>query len=133
MLPPDLTAIKVVEGPFKALGIWYSYNKNEIQDLNLENRLKNMNTIINIWKSRSLLLKGKITIIKTLILPQINFLFSMIHIPDQILKKLDKILFDYLWNSKPAKIKRLTIIAPVVEGGMGMIDVYNIHHSSKIS
>ena len=62
-----------------------------------------MNTIINIWKSRSLSLKGKITIIKTLILPQINLIFSMIHIPDQILKKIDKILFDYLWNSKPAK------------------------------
>ena len=76
MLPPDLTAIKVVEGPLKALGIWYSYNKNEIQDLNLENRFKNMNTIINIWKSRSLSLKGKITIIKTLILPQINFLLT---------------------------------------------------------
>ena len=43
----------------------------------------------------------------------------MIHIPDQILKKIDKILFDYLWNSKPAKIKRLTIIAPVGEGGIG--------------
>ena len=133
ILPLDLTDIKVVEGPFKALGIWYSYDKNEIQDLNLENRLKNMNIIINIWKSRSLSLKGKITIIKTLILPQINFLFSMIHIPDQILKKIDKILFDYLWNSKPAKIKRSTIIAPIGEGGMGMVDVYNIHHCSKIS
>ena len=53
----------MVEGPFKALGIWYSYNKNEIQDLNLENRLENMNIIINIWKSRSLSLKGKIAII----------------------------------------------------------------------
>ena len=78
-LPPDLTSIHIVNGPFKALGIWYSYNKNEMLNLNLENRLKNMNTIINIWKSRSLSLKGKITIIKTLILPQINFLFSMIY------------------------------------------------------
>ena len=132
-LPPDLTSIHIVNGPFKALGIWYSYNKNEMLNLNLENRLKNMNTIINIWKSRSLSLKGKITIIKTLILPQINFLFSMIYIPDKILQRIDNLLLDYLWNSKPAKIKRSTIIAPIDEGGMGMIDVYNIHHASKIS
>ena len=92
-----------------------------------------MNFIINIWKSHSLSLKGKKTIIKTLMLPQINFHFSMIPISEQILKKIDKILFDYLWNSKPAKIKQSTIIAPVAEGGMGMVDVYNIHHSSKIS
>ena len=133
LLPPDLTSIRIVNGPFKALGIWYSYNKNEMLDLNLESRIKNMTIIINIWKSRCLSLKGKITIIKTLILPQINFLFSMIHIPELVLKRLDNLLFDYLWNSKPAKIKRSTIIAPISEGGMGMIDVFNIHHASKIS
>ena len=48
----------------------------------------------------------------------------MIYIPEQVLKKIDKILIDYLWNSKPAKIKRSTIIALISEGGMGMIDRY---------
>ena len=133
VLSPYLKALKIVEGPFKALGIWYSYNNKEIQELNLDSRLKNVNIIIYIWKSCSLSLKGKITIIKDLILPQINFLFSMIPISEQILKKIDTILFDYLWSSKPAKIKRSAIIAPVAEGGMGMVDVYNILHSSKIS
>ena len=92
-----------------------------------------MNTIINIWRSRSLSIKGKITIIKTLIIPQIHFLFSMIFIPENILKKIDTMLFDFLWNSKPAKIKRTTIIAPVSEGGLGMVDVYNVHLASKIN
>ena len=31
VLPPDLTFITIVEGPFKAFGIRYSYKKNEIQ------------------------------------------------------------------------------------------------------
>ena len=75
------------------------------------------------------IIERKITIIKTLILPQINFLSSMKHIYEQIIKKLDKILFDHLWNSKPAKIKRSTIIATVAEGSMGKVDVYNIHLS----
>ena len=133
ILPPNLSTIKINNGPFKALGIWYSDNQKEILELNVEKRIKNMNTIINIWKSRNLSLKGRITILKTLIAPQINFLFSMIYIPEQVLKKIDKILFDYLWNSKPAKIKRSTIIAPINEGGMGMIDIYYAHQASKIS
>ena len=83
-----------------------------------------MNTITNIWRPRCLSLKGKITIIKTLIIPQIHFLFAMIYIPENILQKIDKILFDFLWSSKPAKIKRSTIIAPIEEGGLGMVDVY---------
>ena len=92
-----------------------------------------MNTITNIWRSRHLSLKGKIIIIKTLILPQIHFLFAMIYIPENILQKNDKIRFDFLWNSKPAKIKRTTITAPIEDGGMGMMDVYNVHMASKIS
>ena len=57
----------------------------------------------------------------------------MIYIPENILKKIDKLLFDFLWSSKPAKIKRTTIIAPIEEGGLGMVDVYNVHMASKIS
>ena len=37
-----------------------------------------------------------------------------------------------MWNSKPAKIKRSTIIAPINEGGMGMIDIYYAYLASKI-
>ena len=132
-LPDELTTIQINHGPFKALGIWYSYDQEEILKLNVDKRLKSMNTIINIWRSRNLSLKGKITIIKTLIIPQIHFLFAMIYIPDKILQKIDKLLFDFLWNSKPAKIKRTTIIAPIGEGGMGMVDVYIVHIASKIS
>ena len=40
-------------------------------------------------------------------------------------------LFDYLWDNKPAKIKRSTIIAPVEQGGLGMIDVFEIHTAAK--
>ena len=42
-------------------------------------------------------------------------------------------LFDFLWKSKPAKIKLTTIIAPISEGGLGMVDVYNVHLASKIN
>ena len=99
------------------LGVWFSLNSQENLDLNLTDRLKSMNTLMNIWKSRKLSIKGKITILRTLILPQVQFLFSMIVIPETILKRLDNMLFDFLWDSKPAKVKRSTIIAPIEHGG----------------
>ena len=132
VLPIELSSIQIKHGPFKALGVWYSYNEEEITELNLTNRLKNIQTLINIWRSRHLSLKGKITIIKTLIIPQVQFIFSMIYIPDHILIKLDKILFEFLWDAKPAKIKKSTIIAPISEGGLGMIDINSTHQAAKI-
>lgn len=43
-------------------------------------------------------------------------------------------LLDFAGNSKPAKVrKRSTIIAPVSEGGLDMVDIYNVHSASKVS
>ena len=47
-----------------------------------------MQKLVNIWTSRALSLKGKITIIRSLILPQIQFLFSMVFVPQEMLQKL---------------------------------------------
>ena len=78
-------------------------------------------------------LKGKITIIKTLAIPQIQFLFNMIFIPDKIIKQIDDLVYKFLWNAKPPKIKKSTIIAPIKEGRLGMIDTHTIPQSAKIS
>ncbi len=92
-----------------------------------------METMINIWTPRYLSLKGKITIIRTLILPQIQFLFSSIQISTTIMKRIDKMLFDFLWNKKTAKVKRKTIIGLIEDGGLKMVDVYAVHTSAKFS
>ena len=130
-LPESIIEIRVKHGPFKALGIWFTTDTKVCTELNLEDRLKNMETLINIWRSRNLSLKGKTTIIKTLILPQIQFLFSMIYIPDNIIERIDKMLFNFLWDNKTAKIKKLTMIAPIEDGGLGMIDVHEVHRAAK--
>ena len=94
----------------------FSLDKQELINLNLTERLKAIVTLINIWKGRKLSLKSKITILRTLILPQVQFLFTMIAIPETT-----------------AKIKRSTIIAPIELGGLAMLVVYKIHSASKCS
>ena len=133
LIPPDLKQVKVTQLPFKALGTWFSTNETEILTLNTKERLKKMNTTLNIWISRNLSLLGKITIIKSLILPQISFMFALIYIPKSILEQIDKMLNNFLWNGKPAKIKKSTIIAPIEKGGLRMPDVNAIHLASKIN
>ena len=96
--PDEIAQIQIKHGPLKALGVWYSYSKSEIIELNI-NRITNIQTIVNIWRSKMLFLKGKITIIKTLIIPQVQFRFSMIFIPDNTLNKIDEMLFEFLWDA----------------------------------
>ena len=60
-----------------------------------------METTIDIWKGRNLSLKGKTIIIKTLIVPQDQFLFSMIYLDETILEKLKTYFIDTLLTYGP--------------------------------
>ena len=128
-----LHKLKVEGGPFKTLGVWFSHNTKEMVDLNFNEKIENMEKLLFIWTSRNLSLKGKITIIKSLILPQILFLLTLIYVPKYILDKIEKLFLSFLWNFKPAKIKKETIIAPIREGGLNMIDIYSMHTAAKCS
>ena len=126
-----LQKINVKKGPYKTLGIWFSNNQNEMARLNFEERLVNIKNMLYIWSSRVLSLKGKITVLKTLILPKILFLFSIVYVPDEMLKTIDNLFFNFLWNKKPPKIKKNTITGMIKDGGLKMVDVHKMHTAAK--
>ena len=72
-------------------------------------------------------------IIKTLILAQVVHLFATTFTPREFLVQLDKTIFNFLWNKKPVRIKRETIIAPVESGGLKMPEVFSFQEAQKIA
>ena len=77
-------------------------------------------------------MKGKIQIIKSLLLPQLNYVLSNIYCPSQILKEIDKILIRFLWNNNPPKVKKSTIIGNYSDGGLKMPDIFTINTTAKV-
>ena len=124
--------IKINRGAFKTLVIWFSDKPQERIKLNFTRRLEQSKQLLNIWTSRSLSLKGKITILKTLVVPQYIHLFKNLYTPVATLNEIDKMFFNFLWNTKPARIKRSTIINNYTEGGLKMPDIYCIHSAHKM-
>ena len=74
---------------FKALGFTFSLDT----ELLLEQ-------VMNCWRQRNLSLIGKIKVVKSLLLPQLLYLFSVlcINIPHAFFKRLDSILYKCIWN-----------------------------------
>ena len=132
-LPKEINKLTITTDAFKTLGIWFSHDYREASKLNFDNKLQSMENILNIWTSRNLSWKGKVVIIKTLVIPQISHLLALCYCPENILKKIDKVLFNFLWNKKPAKIKRETITSNYVDGGIRMPDIFSVHVTAKIS
>ena len=76
--------------------------------------------MLNSWDKRSLSLIGKTLVVKSLAMSQVLYLVSVIPNPnDKLQKELENILFKYLWNNKPDKIKRKYVIARTTDGGLG--------------
>ena len=93
--------------------------------LNYDEKKVKIKNIIQSWNKRSLTLFGKVTIIKSLIVPQLTYLLSVLPNPGQnYLKDIDSLIFNFLWDNKPPKIKREVILQKANQGGLNITDIY---------
>ena len=69
--PLGLTWVNTV----KALGIVFTYNEIERLQKNFYDNLKDIQLQIQLWRCRGLSLLGKITIIKSFLLPKMTYVF----------------------------------------------------------
>jgi len=51
-------------------------------------------------------------------------------VPDDIVKRINKILFSFLWGKKD-KVKRIKVIKKLKEGGLNMVDIQCLFDSFK--
>ena len=78
-----------------------------------------------VWKTRLAILLGKITVLKTLVIPKLIHKASYlpIQLPENFVKQLNRVLFTFIWGSKWEKIGRSQLCCSIEEGGAKMIDV----------
>ena len=107
---------------------WFQYRINHRliptrKYLIYNEKIRKVENTIKLWKRRYLTPIGKITVIKTLLLPIFYHLLISLPNPTQtILNKLNNIFYDFLWEG-PAKIKIKVIIKQYLQGGLNMINL----------
>jgi hypothetical protein len=108
---------------FRYLGIQFCDNKLDMEFKNFRHRLDNMRNLLRIWKQRDLSLKGKVVIIKSLAMAQLIYPMSMLFSPKWVVKEAEKYFYDFLWDGKPDKVSRTTVIRAIEDGGLKMVDI----------
>ena len=99
---------------------------------NFIERLDSVKKLINIWSSRGLSLYGKVTIIKSLIILKFVYISSLLPVPKEILKKLNQLIFNFLWKGLD-KVTRLSTINEYENGGLKMIDLESMIKSLRLA
>ena len=92
--------------PILSLGVFFSHNQTDADELNFGAKICDFKNSLHIWKRRKLTLYGKINIVKTLGLSKLIFNASVLYIPHHYIEQINKITFNFIWDGKPAKIKR---------------------------
>ena len=119
---------------FNILGVDFTKDLKDISDKNIEKKLAEMQRDINSWSKRDLTPFGRITVIKSLIISKIvHILISLPSPSKQMFKRINEMLYNFLWDGKPDKIKRNTAKLNLEKGGLGMIDIELFDKSLKLT
>ena len=97
---------------------------------NFSQKLDDMKKLVNIWSSRGLTIYGKVTIIKTLLVPKVVYTFSLL--PEHIIKELNHLIYTFLKKGKD-KVIRAFAINKYEGGGIKMVDAESMIKSLRLS
>uniref|UniRef100_A0A8C7ZH32 Reverse transcriptase domain-containing protein n=1 Tax=Oryzias sinensis TaxID=183150 RepID=A0A8C7ZH32_9TELE len=107
---------------FKYLGVTVTSSVKELYNQNFAKLVEQTTIDLERWSFLPLSLAGRVGVIKMTVLPKFLFLFQSIplHLSKSFFKKLDKIILEFIWNKKVARIRREFLQRPKSSGGMGL-------------
>ena len=107
--------------PFKTLGTYFSTDVEEAKLLNIKDRLEKIKNIVTTRKGRALTLKGKLTIVKSLIVPHILTLTLCFQPSKKLMADIESLVTEFVWNHEKALIGKNTLIQPISHGGLNAL------------
>ncbi|KAL9967729.1 hypothetical protein ACROYT_G026019, partial [Oculina patagonica] len=116
----------------KILGVHFSYDSKQRDDLNFRQSLKTIKKTINLWKWRGLSLLGRIQIVKTFIVPKLMFRASVISVSTELIKEANSICYNFIWNGRD-KVKRNAFTADIEKGGLNMLDIESMIRTKRVT
>lgn len=120
----ELLNVRVVRR-IRILGVYFR-TVNTPSGLYYDNHqpcIEKMRTIVASWINRDLSLKGKVTVINTLIVSLLGFLINNIFTPPRVISEVKSLIVNYLWAYKKSKVAYSTVIQKVKRGGLNLCDI----------
>ena len=115
-----------------SLGVWFCTNQGDYIGRNYSEKFDKFSRALNMWKQRDLSLKGKITVVRTMALPILLYITSSLPIPEELVHKVNREVYKFIWDSKPEKISRVVLTAEIERGGLKMINFEHMFKAQKV-
>ena len=124
---PNLTNKKlnwVKDGKFSALGVDFTIKVDEMVELNYYRVMESVTKLMKHWSKRNLTVFGRITVVKSILIPKFNHLVLSIPNPSKdFVKTLKKHIYEFIWKGKTDKISRDQLSNDYPDGGLRLVQV----------
>ena len=103
------------------LGVHICHDEETMLNRNYQGIIQKVQSTIQQWKPRKLSLIGKVEIINTLIHSQFAYKMMVLpNMPPKMIRELDKLVQDFLWDNKRPKIPLAILQLQKPEGGLNL-------------
>ena len=108
--------------PIEILGILFHHNAHDNQKNNWNKTIEIIKNKLNKWKSRKLTILGRITTINSFGISQILYLNRIIEANQENIKRIQKILNNYIYDARPLNYANTNMLRDFEEGGFNLPD-----------
>ena len=116
------------------LGMTFYHKYSSTEQHNMNKKINEFREVLKRWQHRKLTLMGKVTVVKTFALPKLIYPLSVLKTPSQeAFNSINKMIFEFVWDGKPEKIKRNRLFSMYENGGLKLTDVSLFEKALKMS
>ena len=105
------------------LGIAIGNDKKQIDYENWEDKVHSCISTLHRWKFRKLSFKGKALVVNSLVISRLNYLVSILPVPDWVFSAIRKAVSEFFWSGKKPAIKYTNLLLPIEKGGLTLCDL----------
>ena len=118
--------------PIKALGVFFTYDQQLLYEKNFQEKLVNMKKFTIIWTLSGLSICGKVTIVKSLLVPKLVYMSLLLPTPLHIIKQVNHTICTFLWKGKD-KVTKLSAIDNFEGDGIKMICMESLIKARRLA
>ena len=100
---------------------------------NLEPVERKMKQTMDQWLQRNLTIKGRVTVVKSLIISQMMYLIAAMIIDKKYLTRIQSKVMKFVWKGRPPKVAKDTLSMSAENGGLNVPDLLSLNASSRIA
>jgi len=87
--------LKLSQSSVKCLGVWCNTDVDKAITENFEEKIKKLKKLLGMWHQRNLSMKGKIAVLRSVALPQMLYVTSVLYTPQWVIDEVENLMLKF--------------------------------------